>query len=113
MAYMRTTGGLGEYDRVPPWSWMYYPPPYGFADPQKLTPPPGFHAPPETMGMGGCGCGGSCGGCGMGDAGGPLPVGTVLLVGGGLAAAWMVYQEMQKQAKRARTERAMKRVRGH
>ena len=76
--YMRTDGGLGsiawgtragvgEYDHMgTPWSWMYYPPPYDFADPNPTIPPPTFIAPAEEMGMGslGCGCGGTCGGCG-------------------------------------------------
>lgn len=57
--------GMGDYDRVNPWGWMYYPPPYGFANPEKPRPqsPPQFYAPAATMGLG-CGCGGTCGGCG-------------------------------------------------
>lgn len=79
MAYMRTDGmgsiawgsraGVGEYDELAtPWSWMYYPPPYDFADPNPTIPPPTFIAPAEEMGLGGCGCGGTCGGCGNGHA---------------------------------------------
>src|SRR5271170_1974021 len=74
--YMRTDGGLGnaawgtragmaEYDPMAtPWTWMYYPPPYDFADPNPTIPPPTFIAPAEEMGMGrlGCGCGCSGGG---------------------------------------------------
>lgn len=70
MAYM-TNGrpsrrrGMGDYDAVSDLSWMYYPPPYGFAnpDPRALKPPAEFIAPAKMMGLG-CGCGGSCGGCG-------------------------------------------------
>lgn len=76
--YMRTDGGMGsivwgsrtgvgEYDELAtPWTWLYYPPPYDFADPNPTIPPPTFIAPAEEMGMGGvgCGCGGTCGGCG-------------------------------------------------
>ena len=69
MAYMRqNVQGLGEYDPLAtPWSWMFYPPPYDFADPLGIVPPPTFIAPAEEMGLGhlgDCGCGGSCGGCG-------------------------------------------------
>lgn len=72
MAYMRTNSGrrgMGEYDPMAtPWSWMFYPPPYDFADPNPTIPPPTFIAPAEEMGLGlghlGCGCGGTCGGCG-------------------------------------------------
>jgi hypothetical protein len=60
-----TRAGVGEYDSLPtPWDWMYYPPPYDFADPNPTIPPPTFIAPAEEMGLGGCGCGGTCGGCG-------------------------------------------------
>jgi hypothetical protein len=54
------------YSQLPtPWTWMYYPPPYDFADPDATIPPPTFIAPAEEMGLGGgCGCGGTCGGCG-------------------------------------------------
>jgi hypothetical protein len=63
----RSQFGVGEYDPLQtPWSWMFYPPPYDFADPNPTIPPPTFIAPAEEMGMGklGCGCGGACGGCG-------------------------------------------------
>lgn len=57
--------GIGDYDAVKNWSWMYYPPPYGFANPRRPAPkaPPEFYAPAKSMGLG-CGCGGTCGGCG-------------------------------------------------
>ena len=58
MAYMRS--GFGDYGRVPSVEGMFYPPPYTFADPAKLTPPAGFHAPPEMMGLG---CGSGCTSC--------------------------------------------------
>ena len=69
MAYMKTTpAGLSAYQKTPvPWSWLYYPPPYAFADPRKIAPPAGvFYADAHEMGMSGCGCGGSCGGCSRG-----------------------------------------------
>ncbi len=69
MAYMRTTpAGLSAYQKTPvPWGWLYYPPPYAFADPLKIAPPAGvFYADANEMGMAGCGCGGSCGGCSRG-----------------------------------------------
>lgn len=75
MAYMRTNPGLasaswgtrrrgvGEYDPMAtPWSWMFYPPPYDFADPNPTIPPPTFIAPAEEMGLGHLGCGCGCGG---------------------------------------------------
>ncbi len=69
MAYMRQVYGMGEYDELAtPWSWMYYPPPYDFADPLAIAPPPTFIASARSMGFGGCGCGGKCGGCGGGHA---------------------------------------------
>jgi hypothetical protein len=61
MAYMQN--GLGTYDRVGNYDWMFYPPPYEFADPAKLKAPPQFYAPARTMGLGcggGCSCGGVC-----------------------------------------------------
>ncbi len=62
MSYMRQ--GFGDYDRVDNWSWLYYPPPYTFADPRALIPPPEFYAPAASMGLGcaggGCGCAGRC-----------------------------------------------------
>lgn len=65
----RRRAGMSEYDPMAtPWTWMYYPPPYDFADPNPTIPPPTFIAPAEEMGMGhlgcGCGCSGgdSCGG---------------------------------------------------
>ena len=62
MAYMRS--GFGTYDRVKgSYEWMFYPPPYQFADPAKLTPPPNFYAPAQTMGLG---CGGGCSSCAHG-----------------------------------------------
>lgn len=74
MAYMPQktmlgVGAVGEYDELAqPWSWLFYPPPYDFTDPQQITPPPTFIAPAASMGMGDCGCGGSCGGCSGGHA---------------------------------------------
>jgi hypothetical protein len=70
MAYMKTTpAGLSAYQKTPvPWGWLYYPPPYAFADPLKLPPPVGvFYADAHEMGMAGCGCGGACRGCGLSD----------------------------------------------
>jgi hypothetical protein len=69
MAYMKTTpAGLSAYQKTPVnWSWLYYPPPYAFADPAKIPPPAGvFYADAHEMGMAGCNCGGSCGGCSRG-----------------------------------------------
>jgi len=67
MAYLRS--GFGDYGHVPSMEWMFYPPPYTFADPAKLTPPAGFHAPPQMMGLGcgsSCTCGGTCSKIGLG-----------------------------------------------
>ena len=62
MAYMRS--GFGDYARMGgSYEWMFYPPPYQFADPAKTTPPPNFYAPAASMGLGcggGCSCGGTC-----------------------------------------------------
>lgn len=69
MAYMRTTpAGLGAYQKTPvPWTFLRYPPPYAFADPLNIPPPPGvFYADSHEMGMSGCSCNGSCGGCSRG-----------------------------------------------
>lgn len=112
MAYMRTRGGLGEYDKMPTsYRWMFYPPPYAFADPQNITPPPGFHAPPEEMfmtapkGLSGCGCGGGCGGCGgghkhgMGDASGSVDPMAALSV---LLSAIALYYVTKKKKGRSR-----------
>jgi hypothetical protein len=62
MAYLRQNGlrGLGAYDDIGNWSWLYYPPPYDFLAPADAAPDP----PISSAGLGGCGCGGSCGGCG-------------------------------------------------
>lgn len=67
MAYLRS--GFGDYGKVPSVEWMFYPPPYQFADPAKIAPPAGFHAPPAMMGLGcgsGCTCGGTCSKLGLG-----------------------------------------------
>lgn len=72
MAYMKTTPvGLSAYQKTPvPWTWLRYPPPYAFADPQKIPPPSGvFYADAHEMGMAGCGCGGGCNGCSRGVGG--------------------------------------------
>lgn len=70
MSYMRN--GLGDYDRVNDWGWMYYPRPYAFADPRKLTAPVNFYAPAASMGLGCAGGCGSCGGrCGVSDGAAP------------------------------------------
>lgn len=57
--------GMGDYDKVGDWSWLYYPQPYAFANPDRIQPASNFYAPAQTMGLGGCGCGcsggGSCG----------------------------------------------------
>lgn len=78
MAYTKRRG-MGDYDRVANWNWMYYPPPYGFANPKRPTPkaPPEFYAPAATMGLGCGSCSGNCGGgCGrppgLGDDSGTI-----------------------------------------
>lgn len=63
MAYLRS--GFGDYDQIKSsYEWMFYPPPYAFADPAKVTPPPNFYAPSASMGLGcgngGCSCNGQC-----------------------------------------------------
>jgi len=62
VAYTRS--GFGDYNQVRgSYEWMFYPPPYQFADPAKTTPPPNFYAPAASMGLGcggGCSCGGTC-----------------------------------------------------
>ena len=52
--------GIGSYDKTGDWTWEYYPPPYDFLAPADSVAMPA----PVLQGMGGCGCGGSCGGCG-------------------------------------------------
>lgn len=63
MAYMRQRG-VGDYDQIKSsYEWMFYPPPYAFADQAKVAPPPNFYAPSASMGLGcggGCSCGGQC-----------------------------------------------------
>jgi hypothetical protein len=87
MAYMKTTGGLGAYQKTPvPWTWLRYPPPYAFADPAKIPPPAGvFYADAHEMGMGGCGCGGSCGGCSRGFGAIASSITTALITAGVVA----------------------------
>ena len=67
---MRMRQGVGDYGRVPNYSWMFNPPPFGFLNRKGVKPPPQFIAPSQTMGLGcgggGCTCGGKCGGQGMG-----------------------------------------------
>jgi hypothetical protein len=105
MAYMRQSvqvqsgPGLGEYDaQRQPWTWMFYPPPYDFQDPDAVAPPqPVFLARAGEMHLGreasaglGCGCGCGGGGCaqrGMGqDAGGLF--GSGLFAGGLDLSTW-------------------------
>jgi hypothetical protein len=66
MAYM-TQRGMGSYDHTGDWEWLYYPPPYDFlAPPDSVAiPAPILYTPGGGLsGLGGCGCGGTCGGCG-------------------------------------------------
>ena len=69
MAYL-TQRGIGAYDPVGDWRWEYYPPPYDFlapADSHAVPAPilfPASAGRTAGRGIGGCGCGGSCGGCG-------------------------------------------------
>jgi len=113
MAYMRqsvqvqagppASVGLGEYDaQRQPWTWMFYPPPYDFQDPDGVTPPqPVFLARAGEMHLGrqasaglgcGCGCGGGCAAQrGMGqDATGSGLFGTGLFAGGWDVSTWGV-----------------------
>jgi hypothetical protein len=69
MAYRRQNNlfeqsGIGDYVNSGDWSWQFDPPPYDFLAPSDSVamPPPVLHG----HGMGGCGCGGTCGGCGGG-----------------------------------------------
>lgn len=76
MPYLRTypRKGVSDYFKTGDWSWMFYPPPYRFMNPNKAVLPSGnyypTYAPAKYMGLGcagDCGCGGACGGkAGMG-----------------------------------------------
>lgn len=64
MAYMRQRG-VGDYDGVSNYEWMFNPPPYNFLDAKGVKPPPNFYAPAATMGLGcgsSCSCAGTCAG---------------------------------------------------
>jgi hypothetical protein len=56
--------GVGSYNKIGNWTWMFAPPPYGFTGPANPSPDP----PIRWNGLsglsgcaGGCGCGGKCG----------------------------------------------------
>jgi len=49
--------GIGEYDHVKSFAWLYNPPPFDFLDPAGVKPPPQFYAPARTMGFGAPGSG--------------------------------------------------------
>lgn len=134
MAYMRQTGvgWFGAYDRTfdpveaanlrsgahkldaAPWSWMFYPPPYDFADPHHIAPPSPFIAPAAAMGLGcGCNCGGRCQRAGMGlfDTGLDVTgwgVTEWLIVGAG---AGLLYTLVRGKSQRYRRTRHFRRVR--
>ncbi len=89
MAYRRDNNlfeqsGIGGYRESGDWTWEFYPPPYDFlAPPDSVAQPAPVLYPHDGHGMGGCGCGGSCGGCGdhgMGQTTGPGLFGTGLFV---------------------------------
>jgi hypothetical protein len=57
--------GLGAYQRVGDWTWEFDgPEAYAFLNPLDSAPQPA----PILSGLGGCGCGGTCGGCGDGHS---------------------------------------------
>lgn len=117
MAYTARRG-MGDYDQVKNWSWLYYPPPYGFANPDRPRPksPPQFYAPASTMGLG-CGCGGTCGGCGAPGLGmfesglnvSGWGLGEWLAIGAGIAIAAAA---LGKGKRTMRTRKAIRRVKG-
>jgi hypothetical protein len=73
--YKAVNSGMGEYDRVQSFAWLYNPPPYDFLD-KATRALPNFYAPASRMrlandrsgrsGLGCPGCGGGCN-CGMGQ----------------------------------------------
>lgn len=52
--------GIGDYEDVGDWTWMFDPGAYWWLAPQDSTVQP----PIPSTGLGDCGCGGKCGGCG-------------------------------------------------
>lgn len=54
--------GIGAFEQVGDWSWMFYPGAFSWLAPRDSAIQPAI---PST-GLGGCGCGGKCGGCGGG-----------------------------------------------
>lgn len=73
MSYRMVRAGVGEYDQIPNFSWLYNPPPYDFLDKPGTSALSNFYAPASMMrlandrsgrsGLGCPGCGGKCG-CG-------------------------------------------------
>lgn len=57
--------GVGSYSHPGNWTWEFYPPPYDFLAPLDSVPMPSPILG-RSRGVGGCGCGGTCGGCGGG-----------------------------------------------
>lgn len=119
MAYTNRRRGMGDYDRVSNWNWLYYPPPYAFANPNRPQPkaPPEFYAPAATMGLGCGGCGGKCASCsapglGLFDTGLDVSgwgLGEWAVVAGAVVVGAAVFG---KGKRTVRTRRAIRRVKG-
>jgi hypothetical protein len=60
--------GVGAYEHVGDWGWEFFGPnAFAFLDPADSAPQPApqLGGPSDSwLGLGGCGCGGTCGGCG-------------------------------------------------
>jgi hypothetical protein len=117
MAYL-TQRGMGSYDQVGDRTWEYYPPPYDFLAPRDSVaiPAPILYTPGGGLsGLGGCGCGGTCGGCGDHSHGMGLFDTGLDMSGWGLpeygvlaGAAFLVYSLVSGGRKARKSSRARK-----
>lgn len=65
----RKPSGMGAFQEVANYGWLYNPPPYNFLDsPSQQVPNVNFYAPAQSMGFSGLGCAGSSCGCNKGAA---------------------------------------------